>query len=389
MLKVEWNVSWIRILMMGLVVGVLYGLWMAQPGQASSGLLFSDDFESSDLSQTTNGFVWTNSNQAEVTSEVVRSGDHSLRFSYTGNPNQPTNATAEQRFDLGDEYDELWVEYWVYFPDGTEGYGPSYQHRYPGNNLSEHRIFELNGSADNQFRLGVRAVTELNVDGDNRYYPIWTQPHNGSMLSGQGADDINPALHDEWRGQWVQFRMHYRISEQENDSTVRMWVDGELEMDNTSLNAGHPTTGEAIFSKGALMGLARNGFDADTVMYVDDFSVYSEDPAWDGTGLPIASFTHSPHTNIEVGTPVAFTDTSADSEGTITEWAWDFGDQNTSTAQHPVHAYQQSGTYTVSLRVTNDQQETSELFAVNIHVEADNGGNGVLFYDDFSSGDAT
>jgi PKD repeat protein len=46
---------------------------------------------------------------------------------------------------------------------------------------------------------------------------------------------------------------------------------------------------------------------------------------------------------------VAFTDAST---GSITTWAWDFGDGETSTEQNPSHTYQQRGSYTVSLSVT-------------------------------------
>jgi len=39
-------------------------------------------------------------------------------------------------------------------------------------------------------------------------------------------------------------------------------------------------------------------------------------------------------------------------------YEWDFGDGNTSTASHPTHAYRSSGTYTVSLKVTDDRGNT-------------------------------
>ena len=45
---------------------------------------------------------------------------------------------------------------------------------------------------------------------------------------------------------------------------------------------------------------------------------------------------------------VQLTDTSS---GTPTNWSWTFGDNTTSTAQHPVHTYTVAGTYTVSLSV--------------------------------------
>lgn len=45
---------------------------------------------------------------------------------------------------------------------------------------------------------------------------------------------------------------------------------------------------------------------------------------------------------------VAFQD---DSVGEITSWRWDFGDGKTSTEQHPVHQYDEAGTYVVVLHV--------------------------------------
>lgn len=40
--------------------------------------------------------------------------------------------------------------------------------------------------------------------------------------------------------------------------------------------------------------------------------------------------------------------------GNITSWFWDFGDQQSSTLQHPVHQYQSPGHYTVSLHITTE-----------------------------------
>lgn len=54
-----------------------------------------------------------------------------------------------------------------------------------------------------------------------------------------------------------------------------------------------------------------------------------------------------------VGTAMQFTDRStAPSGGTITNWAWDFGDLGTSNAQNPAHTYSSAGTYTVTLTIT-------------------------------------
>ncbi|MBU0982367.1 MAG: PKD domain-containing protein [candidate division Zixibacteria bacterium] len=63
---------------------------------------------------------------------------------------------------------------------------------------------------------------------------------------------------------------------------------------------------------------------------------------------PVANFSGSPTSGTEPLT-VAFTDAST---GSITSWAWTFGDGGTSTAQNPGHTYTSAGTYNVSLTVT-------------------------------------
>ena len=49
---------------------------------------------------------------------------------------------------------------------------------------------------------------------------------------------------------------------------------------------------------------------------------------------------------------VQFADLTAPT-GTVASWLWDFGDGNTSTDENPLHVYQNAGTYTVSLTITD------------------------------------
>ncbi len=63
---------------------------------------------------------------------------------------------------------------------------------------------------------------------------------------------------------------------------------------------------------------------------------------------PVASFTGTPTTGTEP-LLVNFTDSST---GSITSWAWTFGDGGTSTAASTSHIYTTAGTYTVALTVT-------------------------------------
>lgn len=51
---------------------------------------------------------------------------------------------------------------------------------------------------------------------------------------------------------------------------------------------------------------------------------------------------------------IDFTDLSSTVTGTITSWAWDFGDGVTSGQQNPRHTYNNAGFYTITLTVTNN-----------------------------------
>ena len=89
---------------------------------------------------------------------------------------------------------------------------------------------------------------------------------------------------------------------------------------------------------------------------------------------PTSNFTVSP-SHPESGTPVRFQDHSA---GEPTAWHWDFGDGANSTVAEPLHSYSDSGTYTVTLTVSNAYgSETSQrILAVtdpNAALEADFG----------------
>ena len=59
---------------------------------------------------------------------------------------------------------------------------------------------------------------------------------------------------------------------------------------------------------------------------------------------------------------IKFTDTSTDADGTITAWAWDFGDFSTPTEQHPTYSYEIPRSYKVTLTLAVKDSLTGGIF---------------------------
>ena len=77
-----------------------------------------------------------------------------------------------------------------------------------------------------------------------------------------------------------------------------------------------------------------------------------------GNNPPIANFSYSQQNRKLV---IDFTDTSTDSDGAITTWNWDFGDNSFDTIQNPSHSYLSAGTYQVSVTVTDNGGKSNSI----------------------------
>ena len=67
------------------------------------------------------------------------------------------------------------------------------------------------------------------------------------------------------------------------------------------------------------------------------------------SNAPVSAFSASP-TSGSAPLTVSFTDQST---GSPTSWKWTFGDGNTSTEKNPVHKYNKTGLYSVTLTASN------------------------------------
>lgn len=93
------------------------------------------------------------------------------------------------------------------------------------------------------------------------------------------------------------------------------------------------------------------------------------------TALPVASFTDST-TGLQVSVDGSG---SSDSAGTITSYAWNFGDTSTATGATTTHTYASGGTYTITLTVTDNNGGTNTA-THSVTVNASSSGISVRSY---------
>lgn len=94
------------------------------------------------------------------------------------------------------------------------------------------------------------------------------------------------------------------------------------------------------------------GYDIDTAILTIGGSIPDDNQP------PTANFTFEPIDPL-VNESIVFTDLSNDSDGTIVNWTWSFGDGNHSYMQNPIHSYMINGIYTITLTV-EDNNETND-----------------------------
>jgi len=157
---------------------------------------------------------------------------------------------------------------------------------------------------------------------------------------------------------------HYVVAQQSGDG-MALYVDGALVGTNEQ-------TGAQQYSGYWRIG-GDNTWSSSSPWFtgvLDDVAVYSQ---------PLSAATIAQHYSLGSATVVpqnaaptaAFTvtssdlsvaadaSTSADSDGTITQYAWTWGDDSTGTGSTPQHTYGAAGTYSITLTVTDNEGATA------------------------------
>ncbi len=181
-----------------------------------------------------------------------------------------------------------------------------------------------------------------------------------------------------------------------------IYISGQI----TDIDSGDPIPNHEVFinlndSLGFFMYLTdQQGYYGDTIVtggiYVEYVHIYTFDCTWTMHDTTVTTFNNPIVADFEIcNDPVGgdcqaaffyipdstdwltiyFRDMSITPDGSIDFWAWEFGDGNTSSEQHPAHTYASTGVFTVCLTIEETSSNCESTFCMEVIVENWPGGD--------------
>jgi len=235
---------------------------------------FSDNFDNGQKNKA-NGFSWAVADsRVSVSSTYAYSGQYSLQFSY-GPDADGKDSFAEQRFNIAPDAASAPAEMWI-----------QYMWRVPKN-------FTLREPLPNNNKLVSFFAEKYSTEGDIQTTFEYerttaTSAHLRSLCMSNShcrpGTDYSGKKHvdvvvSSMMGQWTRMRIHVKSG---TPGAIEIWRDNSLVYTNYDLDLTY-TGGNNYFRHGYIMGWSNTGFAEVTNFYVDDFTVYTTNPGWDGS----------------------------------------------------------------------------------------------------------
>ncbi len=244
-------------------------------GFCPPGAVFCDDFETGDLSQTGNGFTWDPPYRTAVVAEQPKDGSYSLRFEW-GEDADGEDSTAEQRFKLGGNYDELWVRYDVLIP-GNYFHRP--QSGGPQNNKGFLYLWSGDYGAPSGPGMGPNLWNGPSAGQSDASLYVW-----GPIDRHWWPDDpawSGTSIETSDYGTWMAVYMHYKYATASNDDGVaEIWkrpAGGSWQQLLSIDDGDWYLSGQPGFDQGYLWGWANSGFAEVTRIYIDNIAFSTTD----------------------------------------------------------------------------------------------------------------
>ena len=261
--------------------------------QAPKGVQFFDSFETASLEHTNiHGFRWGGTNRTSIVSSSAGvytkgesintpkpegrnwnayAGEHSMRFRYPEG-----EAWAEQRYEMGTAYPEVWISYWVRVPENYT-HGPIGSPRNQKWNAVWTDDYSQHGD-------GPTEVFNMRPDGSGG--------GSASTVSIVKATNMNSAHRESYpgfikvpedRGRWMHNVFYLKIasSPTADDGQVKWWRrwqgdDSFTTLANMESVGLWPNSGPQGFSAGYIMGWANGAYAEDTEFLIDNFTISTE-----------------------------------------------------------------------------------------------------------------
>lgn len=217
--------------------------------------LLEDGFESGNRSSPIGGAWRISPDTTTVSPENPRTGLYSLRFQFDSNPTG--DAMAEQRADLL-QTNELWGRMYLYIPT-------NYYHRNvsPSNNKFWAVYASPYTSPGFQMNLSLSAGLGGNSNLQVHRYD------NGKEMS--VLSPYSNFITSADRGKWIEVMIRVKVptNNTSNDGIIQVWKNGTSVANYKQLDM-YGSNGRNYIDQMYLLGWSNSGFDATTIMYIDD-----------------------------------------------------------------------------------------------------------------------
>lgn len=267
-----------------------------EPGEGAEPF-FTETWESYSVGEEpdggSNGFEWVAPRSNEVSDLEASEGTRSLRFRFDDIP-EDSHIWAEQRFNLGRQLTEIWVEYYIYYPDASEPYDSDEMNHWPNpepDATDNNKFFRLWGGGQGAYsgnpnKVGMSTRPDDNVGPDGMiFFEYWETGSSGTGDGPSGSQGTFPTWEDDL-GEWIQVRMYYRhvSAPDAADAHFKLWKNGVLYHDLDEIDMEYHTT--PYWDSGYLLGadnshIATQGGGDQIYIFIDDIKFWDEAPAWD------------------------------------------------------------------------------------------------------------
>lgn len=243
-------------------------------------ILFREDFErhpiGREISATPDlqhGIGFVSQSYVDASGVVSHSGSRAARFRM-GESSAAGNHNSELRIGGLPNLPELFTQFYLYLPDGTDATGT----RYAVKGLQNDKWWRVWSGGDAGYSRVPGCEQGMSMWGKRLAPEYMFKPKTGAQWGmGQGDPDdytyARDVLTDEFLGRWVRVRYHNKVATAaNNDGVIRVWFDDQLLLDKRSLHCypGADTAAVNRFTNAYLFGYANNGYPAGQVAYVDD-----------------------------------------------------------------------------------------------------------------------